>query len=197
MARLVEKYVQTKANVILRNGVSEFLGDKGQLNAIKLQDGTEISCELAVVATGVIPNTKLAAEAGLKIGDKGGISVDTYMQTSDPNIYAIGDCVEIPNLISGIKVHAPLGDMANLQGRVAGENVINGNIAQFCGTIQTGICKVFDYGVGSTGLSEQNAINLGFNRIETVVNASTDKPGFMNGKLLITKLIQQKQFIVN
>ena len=79
-------------------------------------------------------------------------------------------------------------DTANLEGRVVGENVIMGNVAKFPGTIQTGICKVFDYGVGSTGLSEQNALQQGFDTIETVVNASLDKPGFMQGKLLITKL---------
>ncbi len=189
MARLVEKYVKNKANVILRNGVSEFIGENGQLRAVKLQDGTEVPCELAVVATGVIPNSKLAKEAGLMIGELGGVVVDSYMQTSDEDIYAIGDCVEIPHLISKKSVHAPFGDLANLQGRVAGENAINGNTAEFKGTVQTGICKVFDYGVGSTGLSEQNAARHGFDNIITVVNASSDKPGFMNGLLLITKLI--------
>ncbi len=193
MARLVERYVQTKANVILKNGVASFLGEKGKLKAVKLQDGTEIPCDLAVVAIGVSPNTKLAREAGLAIGDTGGIVVDGYMQTSDADIYAVGDCVEIPNLITGKPVHAPFGDLANLQGRVVGENVIRGNVVKFPGTIQTGICKVFDYGVGSTGLSEQNAVRLGITDIETVVNASLDKPGFMNGNLLITKLIADRK----
>ena len=193
MARLVEKYVQTKANVILQNGVASFLGENGKLKAVKLQDGTEIPCDLAVVAIGVTPNNKLAKEAGLTIGETGGILVDEYMQTSDPDIYAIGDCVEIPHLITHKPVHAPFGDLANLQGRVAGENLIAGNVVKFPGTIQTGICKVFDYGVGSTGLSEQNALKLGYTNIETVVNASLDKPGFMNGNLLITKLVADKQ----
>jgi NADPH-dependent 2,4-dienoyl-CoA reductase/sulfur reductase-like enzyme/rhodanese-related sulfurtransferase len=193
MARLVEKYVQTKANVILQNGVASFLGENGKLKAVKLQDGTEIPCNLAVVAIGVTPNNKLAKEAGLTIGETGGILVDEYMQTSDPDIYAIGDCVEIPHLITHKSVHAPFGDLANLQGRVAGENLIAGNVVKFPGTIQTGICKVFDYGVGSTGLSEQNALKLGYTNIETVVNASLDKPGFMNGNLLITKLVADKQ----
>lgn len=193
MARLVEKYVKTKANVILQNGVASFLGENGKLTAVKLQDGTEIPCDLAVVAIGVTPNTKLAKEAGLTLGNAGGIVVDEYMQTSDPDIYAVGDCIQIPNLITHQPVHAPYGDLANLQGRVAGENVIAGNVAKFPGTIQTGICKVFDYGVGSTGLSEQNALKMGFTDIETVVNASLDKPGFMHGNLLITKLIVDKQ----
>ena len=193
MARLVEKYVQTKANVILQNGVASFLGENGKLKAVKLQDGTEIPCDLAVVAIGVTPNNKLAKEAGLAIGETGGILVDEYMQTTDPDIYAIGDCVEIPHLITHKPVHAPFGDLANLQGRVAGENLISGNVVKFPGTIQTGICKVFDYGVGSTGLSEQNALKLGYTDIETVVNASLDKPGFMNGNLLITKLVADKR----
>lgn len=192
MARLVEKYIQTKANVILKNGVTAFLGENGRLTAVKLQNGTEIPCDLAVVAIGVSPNTKLAKNAGIEIGSTGGIIVNEYMQTNDPDIYAAGDCVEIPNLITGKSVHAPYGDLANLEGRVAGENVIMGNVAKFSGTIQTGICKVFDYGVGSTGLSEQNALQQGFDTIETVVNASLDKPGFMQGKLLITKLVVNK-----
>ncbi|OFY44231.1 MAG: pyridine nucleotide-disulfide oxidoreductase [Bacteroidetes bacterium GWF2_40_14] len=189
MASLVQKYVQSKANVILENGVTSFLGENGKLTAVKLQNGTEIPCELAVIAIGVVPNTRLAREAGLSVGETGGITVNSYMQTSDADIYAVGDCIEVPNLITGKMVHAPYGDIANLEGRVAGENAVCGNIAQFPGTIQTGICKVFDYGVGATGLSEQNAEKNGFTNIETVINASLDKPGFMQGKLLVTKLI--------
>jgi NADPH-dependent 2,4-dienoyl-CoA reductase/sulfur reductase-like enzyme/rhodanese-related sulfurtransferase len=192
IAKLVEKYVQSKANVILENGVASFIGENGKLTAVKLQNGTEIPCELAVVAIGVIPNSLLAKNAGLAIGKTGGIIVDEYMQTTDPDIYAAGDCVESLNIVSENKVHVPLGDIANLQGRVAGENVINGNKITFPGTIQTGICKFFDYGVGSTGLSEQNALKAGMTDIETVVNASLDKPGFMKGKLLITKLVVRK-----
>lgn len=193
MARLVEAYVQSKVNVILRNGVASFLGENGKLKAVKLQDGTEIPCDLAVLAIGVVPNTRLAREAGLEIGEKGGIRVDSYMQTSDPDIYAVGDCVEIPHLITGKPVHAPFGDLANLQGRVVGENIIKGNRVVFPGTIQTGICKVFDYGVGSTGLSEQHALRENITGIETVVSASLDKPGFMHGNLLITRLVVDRE----
>ncbi|NLB86226.1 MAG: FAD-dependent oxidoreductase [Bacteroidales bacterium] len=192
LARLVEKYVQTKANVILQNGVSAFLGENGKLTAVKLNDGTELPCDLAVLAIGVTPNSKLAKDAGLEVSQTGGIIVDEYMQTSDADIYALGDCVEVPNLITNNKVHAPFGDLANLQGRVVGENLIKGNIVKFKGTIQTGVCKVFDYNAGTTGLNEQNARKNGFNDIETVINASLDKPGFMNGNLLITKLVANK-----
>lgn len=195
IAKVVENHIRSKgANIILGNGVAEFLGENGRLTGVKLQNGTELPCELAVVAIGVNPNVALAKEAGIALGETGAILVDKYMQTSDPDIYAIGDCVESFNLITGQKVHAPYGDLANLQGRVAGENVILGNKAEFPGVIQTGICKVFDFAAGSTGLSQKAAYAAGFkeDEIETVINASPDKPGFMNGKLLITKIVARK-----
>jgi NADPH-dependent 2,4-dienoyl-CoA reductase/sulfur reductase-like enzyme/rhodanese-related sulfurtransferase len=190
LAKLVEGHVKSKsANVITGNGIAGFLGENGRLTGVKLQNGTELPCELAVVAIGVIPNTRLARETGLKIGEIGGIEVDEYMQTSDPDIYAVGDCIEVLNLITGKKVHAPYGDLANLQGRVAGENAASENNVKFPGTIQTGICKVFDYSAGATGLSETFARKLGYEDIITVINASPDKPGFMEGLLLVTKLV--------
>lgn len=193
MAKLVENHVKSKnANVIKKNGLAAFLGENGKLTGVKLQNGTELPCELAVVAIGVNPNTRLARESGIAIGVTGGILVNEYMQTSDPDVYAAGDCVEVTNLITGNKVHAPYGDLANLQGRVAGENAVLGNCVKFPGTIQTGICKVFEYAAGSTGLSEKFARQLGYNDIETVINASPDKPGFMQGKMLITKLVVEK-----
>ncbi len=188
MARLVENYIKGKANVITKSGVAEFIGSGGSLCAVKLDNGTEIPCELAVVAVGVSPNVRLAREAGIAIGNLGGILVNEHMETSIPGIYAAGDCCEIRNMITGENVLAPYGDLANLEGRVAGENAVKGNIAVFPGTIQTGICKLFDYGIGMTGLSESAARKSGLDYM-TVVNASPDKPGYMNGKLLVTKLV--------
>ena len=102
LAKLVENHVRAKgANVITDNGIAGFLGENGKLTGVKLQNGTELSCELAVVAIGVRPNVKLAKEAGLKIGETGGIEVDAYMQTTDPDIYAVGDCVETLHRITG------------------------------------------------------------------------------------------------
>lgn len=193
LAKIVENHVRSKgANVITNNGIAEFLGENGKLTGVKLQNGTELPCELAVVSIGVTPNNKLAKDAGLEIGATGGVLVDEFMQTSDPHIYAAGDCIESLNQITNEKVHAPYGDLANLQGRIAGENAIMGNTVKFPGTIQTGICKVFDFAAGSTGLSESAAKAKGFT-VETAVNASPDKPGFMEGLLLITRLVVDKK----
>lgn len=192
LALLVENHLRSNGvTVITGNGVAAFLGENGKLTSVKLQDGTVLDCQLAVVAIGVRPNTALAREAGIAVGTTGGIIVNEYMQTSDENIYAAGDCVETISLLTGKKIHAPYGDLANLQGRVAGENAVLGNTVTFPGTIQTGICKVFDYAAGTTGLSEQAARQVGFDPI-SVVNAGTDKPAFMNGKLLITKLVADR-----
>ena len=139
------------------------------------------------MAVGVRPNTKLAADAGLEVGR--GIVVNEYMQTSDPDIYAVGDCVEVKHLISGKPVHAPFGDLANLEGRVAGQNVVAGNKAKFPGTIQTGVCKVFDYTVGSTGLSETAARKLGYESIVAAMATGLDKPPFMGGKPIVMKMV--------
>jgi len=194
LAKLVENHVKSKgADVITGRRVAAFLGENGKLSAVKLDSGTELPCELAVIAVGVVPNVRLAREAGLTIGATGGIAVNEYLQTSNPDIYAVGDCIETVNRITGKKVLAPYGDLANLQGRAAGENAASDNIITFPGTIQTGICKVFDYAAGSTGLSEHAALSLGYKDIISVVNASPDKPGFMYGKLLVTKMVADKK----
>lgn len=192
LARIIENHVKSKgANIILNNGVAEFLGNNGKINGIKLNDGTELECELAVLAIGVNPNTGLAKKAGLEIGKFNGIKVNEYMQTSDSNIYAAGDCVETINRITGNPVYMPMGDMANLQGRVAGENAVTGNNEIFKGTFKTSICKVFDFNAGSTGITVDDAEKMGITPI-SVVTAGPDRPGFMGSRILINKLIADK-----
>lgn len=189
LAEVLENHVRSKAaNVITDVKLAGFIGENGKLTAVRLENGTELPCELAVLAIGVIPNTDLARAAGLEIGETGGILVDEYMQTSNPDIYAVGDCVELVHRITGKKTRAPFGDLANLEGRVAGENAVLGNSVTFPGTIHTGICKVFDFSAGSTGLSESRARQEGYN-VVTVINASLDKPEFMGAKLLVSKMV--------
>ncbi|QGY39085.1 pyridine nucleotide-disulfide oxidoreductase [Pseudodesulfovibrio cashew] len=189
IAKLVERHVGSKGvTVHTENGVSEFVGENGKLTGVKLKDGTIIPCEVAVVSIGVVPNVSLAKEAGLEIGVTGAVAVDEHMRTSDPSIYAAGDCVEINNRITGKKAFAPYGDLANLEARVVADNMILGDKAVFPGTINSGICKVFDLSAGSTGLSEKRAIDEGY-EVVTATNASMDKPGFMGAKLLVSKMV--------
>jgi len=193
MAKLVENHMREKGvNVITGRGVTRFLGEKGRINGVELSDGEVVPCDHAVISIGVRPNTQIAQEAGLKIGESRGISVNRFMQTSDPDIYAAGDCVEVTNLITKNKQHWPMGDAANLQGRVLAQNVVEGNIEEYNGAIGTGICKVFDLTAGATGLSEKMAEREGFQNIITAIHAAPDKPGFMGGSALIIKLIAAK-----
>jgi NADPH-dependent 2,4-dienoyl-CoA reductase/sulfur reductase-like enzyme/rhodanese-related sulfurtransferase len=190
LAKILENHIKSKAaNVITGNGIARFLGEDGVLSAVKLSNGTELPCELAVVAVGVRPNVDLARRAGLKVGEAGGIVVDSYMQTSDPDIYAVGDCTEQHHLVTGSQTYAPLGDLANLEGRVAGENAVLGNVVTFPGTVQSGICKIFDYAAGSTGLSEAKTCESGCDDVTSVIIAGTDKPGFMKGQMLVSKMV--------
>jgi NADPH-dependent 2,4-dienoyl-CoA reductase/sulfur reductase-like enzyme/rhodanese-related sulfurtransferase len=194
LSKLVENHVRAHGpDIIVGNGVAELLGDSGKLVGVKLDNGTELPCEVAVIAVGVRPNVKLAQAAGIEIGAVGGIRVNAQMQTSDPDIYAVGDCVECTSLISGKAVRAPYGDLANLQGRVAGQNLVKEGSASFPGIIQTGICKIFDYAVGFTGLSAKDAREASFDDIETAIISGLDIPGYMSGKLLISKLVADRK----
>ncbi|AGA90368.1 NAD(FAD)-dependent dehydrogenase [Thioflavicoccus mobilis 8321] len=194
LAKLIEVYVRGNgADIITDNGVAAFLGENGQLTGVKLDNGTELPCDLAVVAVGVRPNVGLAREAGLAIGELGGIEVNEYMQTSDSDVYAAGDCVECKSLITGAKVRAPYGDLANLQGRVIGQNLIEEGSARFPGVTHTGICKIFDYTVGFTGMSTQSAHAAGFTDIETATVSGLDIPPYMQGKLMISKMLADRK----
>jgi len=127
-----------------------------------------LEADLVIIATGVIPNDDLARWAGLAVGEQGGILVDEYLRTSDPSIYAGGDCVLIKNLITGTPAYFPSGSLANRQGRVIGTNLAGGK-AKFEGAVGTFIVKLFDISVGSVGLSLARARSEGFDAINTLV----------------------------
>ncbi|MDQ1257804.1 MAG: hypothetical protein QG656_2410, partial [Candidatus Hydrogenedentes bacterium] len=116
LSMLAANHMRAKGvDVRTGDGVTEFLGEDGRVTSVRLASGVELACGLVVLAVGVRPNTQLAAKAGLALGARGGIQVDEYLQTSDPDIYAAGDCIEIPHRLTGKPVLAPLGDLANLE----------------------------------------------------------------------------------
>ncbi len=189
LALLVENHARTKgATVITGVGIAAIVGRDGRVSGVRLADGRELPCGLVVMAVGVAPNVALAKAAGIALGPTGGIATDEHMRTSDPDIYAAGDCVEVKNRLTGAPMHAPYGDLANLEGRVAGENAALGDVARFPGTIGSGICKVFDFAAASTGLSERRAREAGF-EVVTAISAGPDKPGFMGTKPLVSKMV--------
>jgi rhodanese-related sulfurtransferase len=147
---------------------------------------------MIILAIGVRPNTGLALEAGLEISPTRAIAVNEYLQTSDPDIYAGGDCAECTNIITGEKVFAPLGSTANKHGRVIADNIA-GMGMKFPGVGGTAVFKVLDWNCGTTGLTEKKARSLGYDAVTTIVpihDYSTYIPG---AKLFLIKLIADRK----
>lgn len=138
----------------LETSVTSFSDAGGALRA-QLSTGDTIDCGIAILAVGVKPEVTLARAAGLEIGERGGIKVDDRMRTSDPDIYAVGDAVEVTDFVGGFATLVPLAGPANRQGRIAADNIF-GRDSVYKHTQGTGICKVFDLAVGMTGMSEKS-----------------------------------------
>lgn len=122
---------------------------------VSLSNGERLAADMVILSVGVRPNTDLAKQAGLKIGETGGVWVDEYLQTSVPDIYAVGDAIEYPHPITGKPWMNFLANPANRQGRIVADNIVFGNKIRYEGAIGTAIAKVFDMTAASTGLSEQ------------------------------------------
>lgn len=138
----------------LKNGVSS-ISDKNNTLTVTLNSGKELDTDLIILSIGVKPEIKLAVDSELEISDRGGIVVNEHLLTSDPDIYALGDAISYLNPLTGTSAIVPLAGPANKQGRIVADNIVDGNTHKYKGTIATGIAKVFDLTVASTGLSEK------------------------------------------
>lgn len=138
-------------------------------STVKLNDGTVLNADMVLLSIGVRPTLQLAIEAGLQIGESGGLLVDSYLQTSDADIYAAGDMVEIEHRVNGKKVRIPLAGPANRQGRMAAENALGGQHA-YKGAIGTSVVRVFEAVAGITGLSLKQARLLSIDADAVVVH---------------------------
>lgn len=190
LAYHVEKQLRQQGVAVMTGiAVSEFTGDAAVKSV--LAGDQSVPADLVVIASGVRPNVELARDAGLEIGVTGAIAVDKRLCTSDPYIFACGDCSETRHLITGKNVFVPLGSTANKQGRVAGINAAGGS-AVFPGVIGTAILRVFNINVGKTGLTETEARHNGFD-VETVLSPSHDKAHFFPGsRLIVVKLVAER-----
>jgi len=192
IAAPIEKHLRAKGvNLILGQRVSGFEGDSNRwVNKIITKD-TELEGRLVLLSLGVKPNVKLAQDARLKIGALGGVDVNEYLQTSDPDIFAGGDCVENVNRITGQKVLAPLGSTANKHGRVIGTNITGGQ-ETFPGVTGTFIAKVFDFNVARVGLTEAQAKQAGYDIVTALVPSYEHATYYPNSKEITVKLIADK-----
>lgn len=175
LADKVQAHIESKGvRVITEQGVSEIEDEY-----VILSSSEKIKADLVITATGIAPNTDLFADAGIELGIAGSIHVNKKMETNIEDIYACGDCAENINFITGQPTWKPLGTTANKTGVVAGSNASGGNV-EFDGVLGTGIFKVFDMVVASTGLSIQEAENAGYTYVIAEHN-DMSKPRYMGG----------------
>ncbi len=192
MAELVRRRVEAKG---VRLHLSEGLRtveERGGQVVVVTDRGREIPTDLVLVAVGIRPNVELAKAAGLEIGVTGGIKVNEYMETSDPDIFAAGDCIETINLVTGKPTLAPFGSAANKQGRAAGANAL-GRRLPVKGVLGTVIVKVFDLTVAKTGLSEREAVSEGFIPLVTYVHPGHHAGYFPGAKTLHIKTVADRE----
>jgi CoA-disulfide reductase len=154
MATLIHDHLEAKnVELELENGVKSF-SKAGDQILVTTQKGREIECDLVLLSVGIRPENTLAKQADLKIGPTGGIAVDDTMRTSDPNIYAVGDAVEVRDIVTGFPTLTALAGPANKQARIAADNAL-GRKTIFTGTLGTSVVKVFDMVLASTGANEK------------------------------------------
>jgi NADPH-dependent 2,4-dienoyl-CoA reductase/sulfur reductase-like enzyme/rhodanese-related sulfurtransferase len=175
MAELVRQHAEEReVNFFLSQGLKA-IEDRNGSGLVHTETGQTLKADLVILSLGIRPNVALAREAGLEIGETGGIKVNEFMGTSDPDIFAAGDCVESIHRVTGKPVLTPMGSAANKQGRAAGANALGRKIPVkgFMGTV---ILKVFDLTIAKTGLSEAEALRSGFDPLVTFIH-----PGHIAG----------------
>ncbi len=186
MAIFLENTLNKKGVKILKSISISKINDK----SVVLSNKETLDTDLIIMATGVRPNVTLAKMMGVKLGITGAIEVNNRMETSIKDVYAAGDCIETFNLITSKPNYRPLGTTANKTGRIAGDALSGGNLT-YRGNLSTGIFKLFDLSIGSTGLSEKEALSVGYD-IEVVHNIKPNKPTYMHGQEMVIKAIADK-----
>jgi NADPH-dependent 2,4-dienoyl-CoA reductase/sulfur reductase-like enzyme/peroxiredoxin family protein/rhodanese-related sulfurtransferase/TusA-related sulfurtransferase len=196
MAQILHQHINMKGvELYLNDGVKSFEYGDG-ITKVNLNSGKNIEAEIVILAIGVRPNSELAKNAGLKINSRGGIVVDQHMRTSDENIYAVGDVVEVKDFINDIETMVPLAGPANKQGRIAADNV-TGKKASYKGTQGTSVAKVFDMTVAATGANEKTLKKLdkkhGEDYLYTIVHPNNHAGYYPDASKISLKLLFSKK----
>ena len=178
---LHEKAKQKNLELLLNIGVEKF-NDKGETIEVFLNNGTSLETDAVILAIGVKPETKLAVEAGLEIGETRGILVN-------PDIYAVGDAIEVAHYINNKKVLIPLAWPANRQGRIVADNIVLGNQYKYTGSLGSSILKFFELSVASTGLNEKTLKRFGIPYKTAIVTRGHHAGYYPGAKNMVLKII--------
>ena len=147
---LEDKMKEKGIHVCSGNGLKEVISKDDSSLEVVCKDGQSYPCDLVILSIGVTPNSELAKDAGLELGVKGTIKVDATMKTSDDDIYAVGDAIQVKDYVTGLDTHVPLAGPANRQGRIVAD-VLCGLPSTFRGVQGTSVCGMFDLCVAMTG----------------------------------------------
>jgi NADPH-dependent 2,4-dienoyl-CoA reductase/sulfur reductase-like enzyme/rhodanese-related sulfurtransferase len=193
MARLVERYlVKHGVRLELKDGVAGFQKTADGALEVLTESGKRHPAAIVILAIGVRPETALAKMAGVEIGQRGGIRVDEHMRTSNPDIFAVGDAVEVKDFVTGQWTLIPLAGPANRQGRIAAD-VIAGRDSRYRGTQGTSICQIFEAAIAQTGASEKLLHQLGDKDFEKIYFYPNSHAGYYPGaKMLAIKVLFRK-----
>lgn len=191
MVQIIHQHLRINGiRLLLENGAQSFTDREDGTLDITLNSGEILNVDMAILAIGVKPDTAFVQEAGIEVNERGAIIVDQHMRTNVKDIYAVGDAVEVTDLVSGQKVHIPLAGPANRQGRIAADN-ISGKETVYKNTQGTAICKIFDLTAAVSGINEKTAKRLGIGYLKSYTHSSSHAgyyPGSypMSIKLLFT-----------
>lgn len=187
-AHLHQHLTQKGVSLYLEQAVAAFERKGNEIRVI-LKSGETIVADMVILSIGVRPETTLAKAAGLRIGETGGIWVDEYLQTSEADIYAVGDAIEFPHPITGKPWLNYLANPANRQGRIVADNMVEGNKYAYEGAIGTAIAKVFDMTVASTGLAAKRLKQLGMEYAVSVTHSGSHAGYYPDALPLTVKLV--------
>lgn len=188
MAAIVHQHLTSKQiELRLEDGVSRF-EETAEGLTVHLRSGEKIQTDMVLLSIGVRPEVKLAKEAGLSLGRTGGIAVNDCMQTSDPDIYALGDAVEVRHLVTGKPALIPLAGPANKQGRIVADNIVFGNKETYPGTMGTSIAKIFDLTVAAVGANTRLLTREGI-AWQSSYTHSASHAGYYPGAVPLSMLI--------
>ncbi|MBM3301187.1 MAG: FAD-dependent oxidoreductase, partial [Deltaproteobacteria bacterium] len=202
MPRPLPYLPQEMADLVLKeltdNGVEVYLGRSVKLfeqdgpHMRVAFDGGEVTVELALAGVGIVPNSEIAAQAGLELGPANSVAVDTSLRTTDPDIFAAGDCADAFHVVTGQRVWIPLALRANRAGWAVGDNVTGGSV-QLPGIAATAVFKVLDLEVARTGLSMDEARAAGFDPVENMIKSRSRAHAHPGNQTIYVNLVADKK----
>lgn len=188
MAGLMHAHLKEKGvDLILGDGIDAFEKNNGRL-VVRTEKGGILECDMAILSIGVKPECRLAREAGLEIGELGGVKVSSTMQTSDADIYAVGDAAEVTDYLTGHATMTPLAGPANKQGRIAADNVM-GRRSIFRGTLGTSVVKIFEQTVASTGANEKMLRQYDIPHVASYSHSGSHASYYPGAEMMAVKLL--------